>query len=225
MFSFIIINYNTSELTSACLKSIFKYCEPSEFEIILIDNNSKPEDLNLIKNNFGESVKIIANDRNLGFAKANNQGASMAQGDYLFFLNSDTLINSNILEAFKKNLMTDEGIGIIAPRLVLLSGKEQPYSYSINTKTKEMAWVSGAALAIRKKIFDTAGGWDEGYFMYFEDVDLCHSVSRLGYKMVRDLSSSIIHLTSGSPIPFWKRKFYYYRSKLIFILKNYLKLI
>jgi hypothetical protein len=220
MFSFIIINYNTVDLTLACLESIFEHCPDSVWEIILVDNNSSNQTLVHFKNKFGSKIKIIANQKNLGFAKANNQGAKLAQGEYLFFLNSDTLVNQNILLSLKSSLEQDKKIGIIAPRLALQNGQEQPYSFKLKTGTNDLAWVSGAALIIRRDIFFRIGGWDERFFMYFEDVDLCQSVFKLGYKIKRDPLSEVSHLVGGSPIPFWKRKLYYYHSKFLFILKD-----
>lgn len=223
MFSFIIINYNTAKLTIACLESIIKYCPTKEFEIILVDNNSSVSDLALFKDRFNGNIRIIANDKNWGFARANNQGAKFAQGDYLFFLNSDTIISQNILEPLRENLIRDSEVGIVAPRLILKNGKEQSYAYGLNKKTDEIAWVSGAALAIRKKIFEKIGGWDEKFFMYFEDVDLCRRVTDEGHKITRNLKTEITHLVGGSPIPYYRRKLFYYRSKIIFFFKYYLK--
>jgi len=222
MFSFIIINYNTAELSLACLESIFKYCSQvgSSWEIILIDNNSRPGDLEKINNRFGTRIKIIANQKNLGFAAANNQGAKLASGEYLFFLNSDTLINRDILTPLKDVFQQEEKVGIIAPRLLLKNGAEQAYAYGLQKNSQELAWVSGAALIIRKSVFEKIGGWDEKYFMYFEDVDLCRSTLKNAYKIKRLDSIAVTHLGSGSPIPFWKRKFYYYRSKLRYIFKH-----
>lgn len=223
MFSFIIINYNTVELTSTCLKSIIENLPKEEFEIILIDNNSNVSDLALLKNRFGGQVRIIANDKNLGFARANNQGAKFARGDYLFFLNSDTIISQDILTSLKEYLQKDQTIGIIAPQLVHEGGEEQTYSYGLNKKNGEISWVSGAALIIRKKLFVKIGGWDEKFFMYFEDRDLCRRVINEKYKITRNLETKIIHLVGGSPIPYYRRKFFYYRSKIIFLLKYYFK--
>jgi len=223
MFSFVIINYNTAQLCKNCLESIFKYCTPGDFEIILVDNNSKNEDVNYLRTRFGDSIKIIENKKNFGFAKANNQGATQAQGKYLFFLNSDTLIKENILAPLAQVLENDDKIGIIAPRLLLENGAEQIYSYKAQKNSPDLAWVSGAALIIRRDLFLEIGAWDERYFMYFEDVDLCRCALEKKYKVVRLTSVSVTHLVGGSPVFFWKRKGYYYHSKLLFILKHYFK--
>ncbi len=225
MFSFIIINYNTADLTTNCLESIFKYCLGTDWEIILVDNNSSANDKNILKERFGARVRIIANAKNLGFARANNQGAKLARGKYLFFLNSDTEINQDILTPLREKLESDKSIGIIAPRLVLKDGTDQPYACGLKKDSEKLAWVSGAALIIRRDIFEEIGGWEERFFMYFEDVDLGRLVLARGYKIERLLSAPVTHLVGGSPISFWRRKSFYYRSKLLFILKHYFKLL
>lgn len=225
MFSFIIINYNTVELTSACLESIFKYCREGDFEVILIDNNSAGRDAEILNARFSGRIKIIANKQNFGFAKANNQGVKEANGKYLFFLNSDTLFNEDILSEIKLAFEDDERIGIVAPKLLLKNGNEQAYAYGLKKFSSDLAWVSGAALVIRTDIFFSVGQWDENYFMYFEDVDLCRSVIEKSYKVKRLDKIKITHLRGGSPIPYWRRKIYYYRSKFLYIFKHNFKLI
>lgn len=220
MFSFIIINYNTVELTSACLESIFKYCRAGDFEVILIDNNSAGRDTEILNARFSGRIKIIANKKNCGFAKANNQGAKKANGEYLFFLNSDTLLDADVLREIQFAFEEDERIGVVAPKLLLKNGTEQAYAYGLKKFSADLAWVSGAALIIRKDIFFSVGGWDENFFMYFEDVDLCRSVIEKSYAIKRLDKISITHLRGGSPIPYWRRKIYYYRSKLLYIFKH-----
>jgi GT2 family glycosyltransferase len=225
MFSFIIINYNTAKLTRACLESIFKYCQASEFEIILVDNNSKIEDINILKDVFGDRIKVIINNKNLGFAKANNQGAKIAKGEYSFFLNSDTFITQDILSPIEEFFKKNNEVGVIAPRLILKAGEDQSYAFAHKKNSKDLAWVSGAALVIRQDIFNKIGGWDERFFMYFEDVDLCRSVVKNNFKISRLESITVTHLLNGSPIFYFRRKIYYYRSKILFILKHYFKLL
>lgn len=97
-FSIIIVNFNTMDITISCLDSIYKHTPKSiDFEIILVDNASSDGSVNAIKKKFGNKVKIISNNQNYGFGKANNQAAKIAQGQYLIFLNSDTLFTQNSL--------------------------------------------------------------------------------------------------------------------------------
>lgn len=220
MFSIIIINYRTPKLTADCLNSLFKFCPQKEFEVIVVDNNSGDSSLISLKEEFGSRLKLIANPTNAGFAAANNLGAKEARGEYLFFLNSDTFIQSDILTPLKNALQQDLAIGVIAPKLRLKTGEAQPYAYGYSKKAKtELAWVSGAALVIRHEIFQKVNGWDERFFMYFEDRDLCQAVIRNGYKIAQLDSVSLIHLVNSSPIFFWRRKLYYYQAKIRFVLK------
>jgi len=220
MFSIIIINYRTPKLTADCLNSLFKFCSQKDFEVIVVDNNSEDNSLVSLKEEFGARFKLIANSTNAGFAAANNLGAKEASGEYLFFLNSDTFIQSDILTPLKNALQKDLSIGVIAPGLVLKNGEPQPYAYGYNKKLKtELAWVSGAALVIRHEVFQKVNGWDERFFMYFEDRDLCQAVIRNGYKISRLSSISLTHLVNSSPIFFGRRKLYYYQAKIRFLLK------
>lgn len=84
-FSVIIVNYNTKELTKNCLNSIFSNCSESDFEIIAVDNNSQDGSIEMLKKDFGDKIKLIANSKNIGFGSANNQAAKIAQGECLFF--------------------------------------------------------------------------------------------------------------------------------------------
>ena len=97
--SVIIVNYNTCELTINCIKSVYEMTSGIDFEIILVDNNSEDTSLVEIKRHF-PSVVIVENETNIGFGRANNKGAELAKGKYLFLLNSDTILVENILKTF-----------------------------------------------------------------------------------------------------------------------------
>ncbi|MFA7088032.1 MAG: glycosyltransferase family 2 protein [Patescibacteria group bacterium] len=235
-FSFIIINYQTPDITVDCLRSILKFCPQDNCEIIVIDNASGDESVAIIKKEFGEKIKLIANRENLGFAKANNQGAKMATGRYLFFLNSDTLLTDNPLEKLKIRFQENK-IGIVAPQVLTADGLPQKSAYGSYPKIKDLIlsklknkiddngnpkkdWVSGAALVIKKNVFDLIGGWDEKFFLYFEDVDICRRTKMAGYSIIVDSESSIIHLSGQSLKKNWQRRKHYYRSQDYYFLKH-----
>lgn len=236
--SIIIINYKTSDLLVGCLKSLLKYCQELNFETIVIDNNSKDSSLETIKINFPQ-VKLIRNKKNAGFAWANNQGAKIAQGKILFFLNPDTLIKENIFQKISKIFKQDPEVGIVAPRLVLPNGQSQLYAYGrkqtlsdlifskfrtpLDTKSRILYvdWVSGAALAIRPSIFKKIGGFDEKFFMYFEDRDLCHRTKELGYKVVVLADIKVVHFGGRSLEKNKERKKLYYQSQNYYWAKHY----
>ncbi|PIR12913.1 glycosyltransferase [Candidatus Falkowbacteria bacterium CG11_big_fil_rev_8_21_14_0_20_39_10] len=237
-FSIILVNYNTKELIKDCLNSIFSNCDKGDFEIIVVDNNSSDGSVKALEIEFGDKIKLINNKTNNGFGLANNQGEKIAQGKYLFFLNSDTIIKENILKPLKDVLGKDNNIGIISPGLVLEDGQAQERVFGdfpglasvILEKFKKplkagnelfaVDWVSGAAMIIRKDIFNKIGGFDEKFFMYFEDVDLCKRVKDLGYKICFYPKISVTHLCGRSLKKSLTRKKYYYRSQDYFYKKH-----
>jgi len=237
-FSFIIINYRTLELTQQCLNSIFSHCLNDNFEIILIDNSSEDGSIEALEKKFGDRVKIIKNSSNLGFAKANNQGAKIAQGKHLFFLNSDTQLKKDILPTLKDVFIQNPNFGILSPQLLtpelqpqdgahgrfptlfnLLTRKSREnWKEEVNSSLWQTDWVSGAALVIRKSIFNETNGWDENFFLYFEDVDLCF---RANSKIGVCPEISVIHYSGSSLKQSRKRKLYYYKSQNYFFKKQY----
>ncbi|MDD5031952.1 MAG: glycosyltransferase family 2 protein [Patescibacteria group bacterium] len=239
MFSIIIVNFNTRELLKNCLTSIFKSCGRKNFEIIVIDNNSGDGSLEMLEENFGRQIIIIANKENIGFGAANNLGAKTARGEYLFFLNSDTIIRNDILAPAEKIFSSSKNIGILAPQLILLSGDKQPEAYgrfpnlanlfirkfrkifAKENKILPVDWVSGAALFIRKNVFQKISGFDENFFMYFEDIDLCKRVRDINYEVAVLPSISVVHLGGKSLKDNKTRKKYYYFSQDYFYKKHY----
>jgi len=241
MFSLIIVSFNTKEILKNALSSIFAYCPREMFEVIVIDNNSGDGSAEMLNNFFGDKIKLIINKHNAGFGAANNLGAKIARGEYLFFLNSDIIAKEDILSGLAKIFESRPEIGILAPRLILPDGSEQKFASGnfpsladlILGKIKKDAaekkyikidWVSGAALAIRKNLFDQAGGFDENFFMYFEDIDLCKRVKDISYQVAVLPSITVVHLGGKSLKNDRQRKKHYYVSQDYFYKKHYGKL-
>lgn len=238
MFSVIIVNYNTKNLLKNCLNSIFEKINNNDFEIIIVDNNSQDGSIEMLKNNFISKIKLIENKENFGFGTANNIGANIAKGDYLFFLNSDIVVKKNILKNIEK-VLKNKNIGAISPRLVLQNMENQEHAYGdfplllnlffgkLKRKAKDEKniiytdWISGAALVIRRNIFKSIGGFDENFFMYFEDIDLCKRVKKEGYIIAVCKDILIVHLGGKSISNSLERKKYYYRSQDYFYKKYY----
>jgi len=241
MTSFIVVNFNTAKLTRDCVTSILTNTVESQREIIVIDNASADDGVVLLKKEFGSQIKLIANSVNGGFAAANNIGARIASGDFLFFLNSDTIIESNIVSHLELLFKNNHKLGVVAPRLRLANGQPQLFAYGrfpnlvsvvfnkiwslrFLKKTGQFMpvdWVSGAALIIRKEIFESIGGWDEKYFLYFEDVDLCWQVKKLEFEIGVFNEVSVIHFGGRSLAQDVLRKRRYYASQEYFFQKNY----
>ncbi|MCF7795449.1 glycosyltransferase family 2 protein [Patescibacteria group bacterium] len=241
LYSIIIINYKTLQLTKECLTSLFALKDKVNFEIIVVDNASNDGSLEALKEEFNDKIKLIESKINLGFAKANNLAAKIARGEILFFLNSDTVITENIftnnLELFSK----DNNIGIISPSIYTGNNKEQDYYYGkfptiinllfknkakikSNNKIIKTNWVSGCSLFIKKDLFNIINGFDENFFLYFEDIDLCKRINDLKYKIIVNKNIKITHLGGKSIKENKKRKKEYYKSQNYYFKKHYNKL-
>ncbi len=210
--SIIIVNFNTSHLSLQCIKSIKKYMPSAQ--IILVDNASAEKiDLQTLKK---YKVDLVMLKENLGFSKANNLGAKKAKGDMLFFLNPDTqLIDTTLNQAIDYYYKQD--LGILAPQLLNSDFTTQASCFnkqSIANAFKEYVLhikgafskfypigkspttvnsIVGAAVLISKENFLKIKGWDERYFMYFEDLQLCDNIVKLGKKVVYFPTFKIIH--------------------------------
>ena len=240
--SLIIVNYNAKEFLKNCLDSIFKYWPGNDLEIIVVDNNSADGSVNIIKSDFAGRVKLIANKKNIGFGPANNQGAEIATGEFLFFLYSDTIIKNDIFTPLKNIFSFYSRLAVASPRLVLPNGADQSYAFGrfpsligllwqricrrkvnfpLNGDLHFVDWVSGAAMVVRKNIFEQIGGFDKNFFMYFEDIDLCWRAKQLGWQIAVCPQISITHFVGQSAGGFRKRKKHYYQSQDYFFKKHY----
>ena len=123
--SIIIINYNTFDLTSACIQSIRKYVQGVDYEIILVDNASLERPAKLFKEKFPE-IHLIESESNLGFAKGNNLGIAQAQGEYILLLNSDTELINEVIPYTLQKMKVNPTIGVLSARLIYLDGRTQP---------------------------------------------------------------------------------------------------
>lgn len=221
--SICILNYNTKDLTLQCLSSLFSQYEhqisKKELEIIVVDNNSKDESVVYIKKNFPKVI-LFENNENAGFSKGQNIAAKLAKGSYLFFLNSDTQVKDDHLFAMTSYLESNKNVGVLGAKLYSPNGKEQLSAGKFYTffnflimlisveragflrsspkKISEVDWVMGASFMIKKRLFDVLGGFDEHFFMYVEDMELCFRVKKKGYVVMFYPDISIIHEERGS---------------------------
>ena len=122
--SIITVNYHHSHLLRNCLESVHLTVKEIQFEVIVVDNSSKDEGLRPVLNQFPET-QLIDNSINLGFACANNQGAEIAKGDFLLFINPDTAMKEGTIEAMIGHLRSDSSIGIVGPKVLNPNGTIQ----------------------------------------------------------------------------------------------------
>ena len=223
LVSIIIVNYNTCPLTCACIDSIFQNVHSCKFEVILVDNASSDDSIIEIKRRYASSVKLVASDYNLGFGRANNLGVKHAFGQYLFLLNSDTILRNDPFAYFFEFFHTRENIGALGAYLkdgngvytksggnfysmskYLMMGAKRLFFVPSNEEIPlsndscEVEYVIGADLFIRKELFEKIGMFNKHIFMYFEDVELCKRLHNAGYRSYLIPGPEIIHFVKSS---------------------------
>ncbi|MEG0928511.1 glycosyltransferase family 2 protein [Chryseobacterium sp.] len=247
--SIIIVNYNVTQLLRNCLLSIQKYVEKVEYEVVVIDNASTDSSWGDLIPEFPD-VQFISSKNNGGFSKANNQAIQKAKGEYLLLLNPDTELEGFYMKELLDFSDAKPEFGCLGVRMHDAEGNFLPESkrsvpdmfnsfeklftnlkknnsksyYRNDIEEKEIAEVeviTGAFLLVRKAVYENIGGLDESYFMYGEDIDLCYTLLRKGYKNYYYGKVSILHHKGESTV---KNEVYlkrFYGAMQIFIDKYY----
>ncbi len=221
--SIVIVNYNTKDLLSNCLDSIRAETTDLIYEVIVVDNASTDGSRMHIKKHYPE-VALIESDENLGFGRANNLGAARANGQYIFFLNSDTRLLNNALKQLLDYARAHDGerLGVIGA-LLLKPSLENANSFGTFPRLRDMLsyrwrmvfflrdamrdlnesisfdvdFVTGADMFMRRDVFVRAGGFDPRFFMYYEETDLQKRLHELGFHNRIIPGPRIIHLEGG----------------------------
>lgn len=218
MVSIIIVSFNTKDLLNACLSSIQNYLKGIDYEIIVVDNASKDGSADMVKKEF-PNVVLVENEKNLGFGKANNIGAKKAKGEAILFLNSDTQLVDDSLKKMVTFVSQNEKIGAVGGQLknsngaieqsarrfyslfnlfLMLFGLERVGFVRHRGAQKEVDWVSGGYMLVKRSLFNNLSGFDEQIFMYTEDMEFCYRVRKKGYQVWYFPSSYVLHTTHGS---------------------------
>jgi GT2 family glycosyltransferase len=197
--SIIVLTYNNVKHTKACLYSILKYSNYPNLELVIIDNNSKDETpafLKVFKKKYG-NTKFILNKTNKGFAGGCNQGVEAATGDYIIFLNNDTIVTPDWVNGLIKPLK-NKNVGIVGPLTNFMwNHQEVEISYrSVESMLKKVADIKSKSgfreaddiaffcVAARKEVIKEVGSLDEQFGVgMFEDDDYCLRVKKAGYKV------------------------------------------
>ena len=246
--SIIIVNYKSWSVLEKCLESILSQ-GIDDIEVIIVDNNSNDGLITKFKKKY-INFKWISNKINAGFSKACNQGAEIAKNQYYLFLNPDTELEKNSLVKMKSiidnfpnsilsisqldsdgnigfpygnflSIRTFNGIIRFLDRLISLENR------NINNEKPFIKpnWVSGSFLLIDRENFNKLGGWDEDYWMYYEDMDLCKRANIIGIDIVLINSISCTHHHGKSSKVNLKTrvkaKTHSIKSGVIFIEKHY----
>ena len=248
--SVIIVTFNSENDIYNCLKSVYDQTKDLTFEIIIVDNASSDNTNHIVEKHFPE-VKLIINNSNIGYSKSNNKAVSVSNGEYLFFLNPDCILLNNCIEELLVEYKIEPRTGIIGPKLLNTDGSLQlsagfipklsttifelwrldiflpknlfGYRYVPNNTVikKEVGWVTGACFLIKKSLFEAINGFDENFFMYLEDVDLCQRINNMKKKIFFTTNTSVIHhKAQSSKQNRFVAKQASYQSKIYFYEKN-----
>ena len=228
---------------------MIRYSEDISCEIIVIDNASPDDSWKKLKTEF-PSVRFIEENINLGFAKANNKAAKAAKGEFLYILNPDTELLGNCMKEIVDFAESQSNFGCLGLRMHDASGaflpeskrsvpdmfnsfeklftglrKNTSKSYYRNDigefEIAEVEVITGANMLIRKSVYEEIGGFDERYFMYGEDIDICYTLLRKGYKNWYYGKASMLHHKGESTVKdglYLKR---FYGAMKIFVDKYY----
>ncbi|RAP34134.1 hypothetical protein DID75_00740 [Candidatus Marinamargulisbacteria bacterium SCGC AG-410-N11] len=195
--SFIIVNYNGEAFIQQCFNSILSQKISVPYEVIVVDNNSSDNSVELIKT--FSSFKILVNKENLGFTKANNQAVKIAQGNYIFLLNNDTVLYENALEVLYQSIRSIDNVGAIAPKLLnedlslQVAGSFFGRIQYMTKNPKKVGFLSCCAMLIRKDYFIKIGMFDEAFFFYNDDIDLSKRILKSGKLLIYEPNSKVIH--------------------------------
>ncbi len=250
--STIIVSYNTFDLTVEAIRSAAKSAEELDHEIIVVDNASPDRSGERLRELFETTptpVRVIINNDNPGFSAANNQGAAEASGRVLFFLNPDTIVHGAAIPILCLFLDQHPDAGAVGPLVLNADGTIQPSTFDLLTargilrqhlplgsfilgrdrridrvpdQTSPVDIVKGCALALRRETYDKIGGWDESYFMYGEETEMCYRLLHEGFANYFVREASITHLGGAASMEHYaEQQIVHQRSATQFLRRHH----
>jgi GT2 family glycosyltransferase len=218
--SIIIVNWNTRELLSQCLQSVYASRTTKEIEVWVVDNGSTDGSVEMVRENYPQA-NLTVNEKNVGFAHANNQAIKRSSGDTVLLLNPDTVVDQDAIDNLFHFLESNSDVGVVGPRLLNPDRSLQESAYPEptlfrefwrmfhldkfnyyaeypmdkwpNDQVREVDVLMGACLLIRRKIFDQVGFMDEDFFIYSEEVDLCTRIRDYGWRLFWYPAATVVH--------------------------------
>ncbi|MDO8669221.1 MAG: glycosyltransferase family 2 protein [Candidatus Buchananbacteria bacterium] len=222
--SIIINNYKTKGLLKQCLRGIYAYPPSVDYEIIVVDNNSKDGSVEIVKEQF-KQVKLIEARENLGHHKGNNLGIKNSSGRYILILNTDIALLDNSVDKMYQFMESHQAAALVGPKLKNPDGSTQLSCMRFPSKlvpiyrrtflgnfafakkeidyylmkdfdhlsTREVDWILGACVLVRKAAIDKVGLMDEDLFLYFGDIAWCNKFWEFNYKVYYFVDADIVH--------------------------------
>ena len=219
--SIIIAQYGHSAMTIDCIYSLLSHVNSSQIDIVVVDDCSPDNSFEIVDERFRNypNITVVRNPHNGGFSVACNRGAALGRGPILVFLNNDTVSTMDWLSPMLKVITNTPDVGVVGAKIIYPNGKLQhsgvifqnggyfpldPVTRGWNQEADQypdgevVTAVIGACLMIRRNLFNLIGGFDENYYMSYEDVDLCLKTESMGFKVWYEASAVIVHRESIS---------------------------
>lgn len=230
--SIIIVSYNTADLTVACLESVFA-SQRASYEVFVVDNASQDGSAGIVRKKF-PGVRLVANETNRGFGAANNQALQECCGRYVIFLNPDTTVEPDSFFKMAAYMDAHPKVGLAGPRVLNPDGTRQDsmstrypgHRYGaadLGTLPGNIACVLGACQIASASLLHEIGGFDEDFFLYGEDQDICLRIRKRGFEIGFIDDAVIMHHGGQSergtlPAEVVRKKV---RAELLFYSKHY----
>lgn len=225
--SVVVVSYNTRQMTLACLSALYEDLGDVPAEVWVVDNASSDGSPDAIRVRFPQ-VRLIANDRNVGFGVANNQAIAQASGEFVLLLNSDAFPKPGAVRVLVDYLRHNPRVGVVGPRLLNADGSLQTscfrfpsparawlenlwvsslfanhpvlgdYRSWAHDAEREVDWVIGACLLARREVCQQVGGFDERFFMYAEETDWQRRIRQAGWEIGFTPKAEVVHFGGAS---------------------------
>ncbi len=235
-FSIFIVSYNTAQLTCQCIESLLAQKKVS-CEIIVVDNASQDDTVAVLEQRFGDSITLIKSLTNLGFGRANNLASTYAKGQFFYLINPDAKLTSELgLYECLVFMETHPQVGLLGTNIYepkkqrfVKPAMHYPAQQYLKDQTflqnlpGKIAWVLGASIVVPKNIYQEVSGFDEDFFLYGEETDLCLRIRQAGYELAYLEDVVAEHVSQATeqnvpPLETWLRK---KRGFYLFCQKNY----
>ena len=243
MTSVVIVNWNGA----AYLPRLIASLEPERPDsIVVVDNKSGDDSLDLLRR--FPNVRVLANEKNLGYARAANQGIAACESQYILLLNVDVEVRSKAIAMLEQQLNVDPTVAVAAPQLLFPDGNLQrslrafptpgsislylsfldrvfPSTYRLPERDHhQMRFVDqpmGAAMMIRKSAWEQVQGFDERFFLYMEEVDFCYRLKQAGHKILYVPDAKMVHHAGGSSRQSWENSQQHFIDSIFFYFRKH----
>ena len=226
--SAVIVNWNTEDLLAECLASLREHGSAGRvMEVVVVDNASTDGSAEMVAREW-PGVRLVVNEQNVGYQRANNQGIRASRGEYLLLINADAFLTAGCLDGMLARMRADSTAAVVGPRLEYGDGSWQRWTAGREPSLRAAAayfwflerlprggrsgvylgrdereafrcdWVSSACMLVRRAVLDEIGLMDETYFAYMDDVDLCRRARGAGWSVWYEPGAEVVHLMGQS---------------------------